>query len=310
MARFGLYNHRKFLRLVRLLSLHAPVSPRSLASGVLELLWAPAYEAADDWIGVAEDVELRCDWHGPDGALASMLAEAGFIDHDSVRGGFRVHDLWDHAPDHVQTRAEREARRSERGETISDVRRRAALVRWDKHRAELLQLNAPEYILHAKGHGEGRGGEELGSGSDPHAKPRAPRKTRTVRAPTAPIPADAGGPEKPSVEQVLREIDRASRGGYVYSAANKGQSVTIQGYLGRPEGATLAAWTRLGEYVAAVHEGRGGEPLGTPLFCTKVGDLLAKSARWDEAGRPPLTKTKRESENGRIGGTVPIPEGM
>ena len=118
MARPGLLTHRKFIRLARLLQSDA------LAYGHLGIIWDACYEAGDDNIGSAEDVEYLARWQGECGKLASALTEAGFIDIDDA-GIHRVHDLYDHAPDYVQRRMEREHQRRAKGVTISELRAKA-----------------------------------------------------------------------------------------------------------------------------------------------------------------------------------------
>lgn len=119
MARQGLHQHRKFLRLADRLGGVA------LARGVLEMLWEPAYDSADDFLGDAADIHLRCG--RPAGltaeGLAGALFETGFIDEDANRPAqYRIHDLFDHAPDAVAKRATREAERMARGKTLSQMR--------------------------------------------------------------------------------------------------------------------------------------------------------------------------------------------
>jgi hypothetical protein len=79
----------------------------------LELLWAASYEAGDDALGDAADVEHLARWQGEPGLLVNTLLESKFI--DKTRGGYRVHDLWDHAPDYVRKRRLRENERREKG---------------------------------------------------------------------------------------------------------------------------------------------------------------------------------------------------
>ncbi len=131
MARAGLDKNKKFMRLARQLNSVAAGMGELLARGALETMWSAAYERADDHLGGAEDVELTVKWQGPPGLLVQALVsaggdgEAGFIEADAERGGYRVHDLWDHAPPWVKRKAAAEAERRAAGKTLSDVRREA-----------------------------------------------------------------------------------------------------------------------------------------------------------------------------------------
>ncbi len=122
MARPGLTRHRKFLRLARLLRSEA------LARGHLELLWESAYEAGDEYLGDGDDVEAAARWAGEPGTLVLALLTAGgddlpgFIEEDPNRPRhYRVHDLWDHAPDYVRKRRERERQRQAKGAALREV---------------------------------------------------------------------------------------------------------------------------------------------------------------------------------------------
>lgn len=135
MARIGLTLDRKFRRLARALDDVQVGFGEVLARGALELLWDAAYEAADDYIGDLVDVEAAAHWRGREGVLLAALRDAGgdghagFIDEggsewwpEGKPGTFRVHDLWDHAPEFVKGRAQREVEREQKGETISSLR--------------------------------------------------------------------------------------------------------------------------------------------------------------------------------------------
>jgi hypothetical protein len=117
MGRPGLGKHRKFARLARLLD-----SP-ALARGSLELIWDAAYENGDELLGSGEDVEFIAAWKGEPGILLNALLESQFVDLNG--SGYRVHDLWDHAPDYVRKRMTREMERREKGVTISELRAKA-----------------------------------------------------------------------------------------------------------------------------------------------------------------------------------------
>lgn len=130
MARAGLDKHRKFLRLARVLDAVATGMGELLARGALETLWDAAYERADDYLGDADDVEIAAKWRGARGVLFEALLNAGgphtpgFIEPDE-RGGYRVHDLWEHAPPWVKRKAGLAQARAAAGKTISDIRREA-----------------------------------------------------------------------------------------------------------------------------------------------------------------------------------------
>jgi hypothetical protein len=98
-----------------------------MAIGVLELLWNSCYEAGDDYVGTAEDIDAVVGWPGEPGVVALALVAAGipeghgFIeplqpekDGDPMR--YRVHDLWHHAPEYVTKRRKRESERRQRSD--------------------------------------------------------------------------------------------------------------------------------------------------------------------------------------------------
>lgn len=122
MGRPGLMQHRKTRRAIR------DIGSAALLRGSLELIWDTCYEAGDDYLGSSEDVELAAQWAGSSGVLTQALARAGgegnvgFIEPDPERPGWRIHDLFENAPEYVQKRLLREIARKERGETISSLR--------------------------------------------------------------------------------------------------------------------------------------------------------------------------------------------
>lgn len=103
MGRPGLTQNRKFRRLA------LEVGGNASARGHLELLWDSAYEAGDELVGDAVDVELAADWKGTPGVLASAMTRAGFL--DELDGSFTIHDFWHHAPAYVRKRRTRENER-------------------------------------------------------------------------------------------------------------------------------------------------------------------------------------------------------
>lgn len=156
MARQGIEMNPKFLRLSQALHQLSSMMGDALARGLLEQLWDSAYTAADDNVGEAGDLEARAKWRGPAGALAELLAaevggRAGFIEPDEERGGFRLHDFWEHAPPWVRKKAECEARRKAAGKTISDLRREAgrigAAARKSKTTCQQEHEHLPDHLL-------------------------------------------------------------------------------------------------------------------------------------------------------------------
>src|SRR5262249_38813038 len=109
MARPGLHNHPKFRRLCHELNL-----PIAHARGHLECMWDCAYECGDPHLGDTTDVELAAQWTGERGKLTEVLAKVRLID-DQGNGRYQIHDLFDHAPEYVQKRRQRELERQKMG---------------------------------------------------------------------------------------------------------------------------------------------------------------------------------------------------
>ena len=119
MGRPGLTRHPKFRRLA------ADLGSRLIARGALETLWDTAYENGEPYLGDGRAVELAAEWEGEPGALLKALLEAGgdgspgFVEEVSP-GRYAVHDLWDHAPDYVRKRRQRELHRRDTGRRFAD----------------------------------------------------------------------------------------------------------------------------------------------------------------------------------------------
>jgi len=115
MARPGLFKHRKFARLAS--RLRSPI----LAVGVLETLWYVCGETCDDRVGTAADLAFALKWTDKRIDIACVLHESGFLDCDAD-GHYVVHDFWDHCPQFVKRRREREdARRADGAATKAAV---------------------------------------------------------------------------------------------------------------------------------------------------------------------------------------------
>lgn len=115
-----LTENRKFRRLAAL------IGDDALAVGSLELIWATCYASGDEIIGDSVDVEAAARWRGEPGKLTGALLAAGgggstgFIEMAPDRpASYRVHDLWDHAPDYVRRRRERELQRHAKGQEMA-----------------------------------------------------------------------------------------------------------------------------------------------------------------------------------------------
>lgn len=113
MARPGLDRNVKFRMLCRLLG-----EPRPHVRGYLECLWDVAYENGDPIIGDSVAVEAASEYPGQPGKLFRALLECGgqqrvgFIEPvPNSENLYQVHDLFDHAPDYVQSRKEKEVER-------------------------------------------------------------------------------------------------------------------------------------------------------------------------------------------------------
>lgn len=126
MGRPGLTQHRKFLRLARL------VGSAPLALGSLELMWEKCYINGEAYLGDVVDVEAASQWPGEPGVLCRALLDAGgegnpgFIEEVEERPGhYRCHDLFDHAPRYVAKRMAREMERKQKGESLSQIRAEA-----------------------------------------------------------------------------------------------------------------------------------------------------------------------------------------
>jgi len=112
MARQTLDRAVKFKRLVLELDL-----PRPYVRGLLETLWDVAHECGDPVIGDDEDVEAAAEWPGTAGEFVSALAKLEWIDQLDD-GSWEIHDYWDHAPDYVRKRRQRELERHESADKL------------------------------------------------------------------------------------------------------------------------------------------------------------------------------------------------
>lgn len=202
MARPGLLTHRKFIRLARLIRSDA------LAYGHLGIIWDACYEAGDDNVGSSEDLEYLARWQGEAGKLSSALVESGFIDEDA--GIHRVHDLYDHAPDYVQKRMEREHQRRAKGVTISELRAKAGRASGEARRKqtaasdEQTGTNGEQVLNTCRTHGEQTGT----NGATPAPSAQHPVLGSGVPEPLSPEgdPSSNGDGKKP--KEIPRGLSR------------------------------------------------------------------------------------------------------
>jgi hypothetical protein len=96
-----LLDHRKFLRLVRLLG-----EPTPHVLGYLMLMWRRGYQTGSPVVGDDLDVEAAAEFTGESGRFAKAAKAAGFVDQ-GPDGLYRIHDLWDHAPEYARKRMAR-----------------------------------------------------------------------------------------------------------------------------------------------------------------------------------------------------------
>lgn len=101
MAKPELRDHRKFLKLCRILQAPAPH-----VLGYLDFMWHRGYQTGNPFLGDADDVEAAAAFVGERGAFARAAVESGFLDTDHT-GQFVIHDLWEHAPKYAKARIER-----------------------------------------------------------------------------------------------------------------------------------------------------------------------------------------------------------
>ncbi len=101
MAKPELRDHRKFLKLKRLLG-----APTPHVIGYLECLWLRGYQTGSPVIGDDMDVESAAEFPGEIGTFTKAALDAGFIDCDEA-GVYTIHDLFEHAPSYAKKRMKR-----------------------------------------------------------------------------------------------------------------------------------------------------------------------------------------------------------
>lgn len=101
MAKPELRDHRKFLKLKRLLG-----EPTPHVLGYLDCLWHRGYQTGSALVGDALDVEAAAEYPGDAGDFTKAAHAAGFLDLDGD-GNYLIHDLFEHAPTYAKKRMRR-----------------------------------------------------------------------------------------------------------------------------------------------------------------------------------------------------------
>lgn len=98
MAKPELRDHRKFLKLKRLLG-----APTPHVMGYLECLWLRGYQTGNPVVGDSLDVESAAEYPGEIGTFTKAALDAGFLDLGED-GRYSIHDLFEHAPSYAKKR--------------------------------------------------------------------------------------------------------------------------------------------------------------------------------------------------------------
>lgn len=107
MAKSSLTGSMKFKALVRTLGIPAPH-----VLGHLEFMWKPAYESGNPTFRSHEMIELAAEWSGEPGVFAKAVCDPAHNFVDARKNDqFEIHDFYEHAPDYVKKRIEREKQR-------------------------------------------------------------------------------------------------------------------------------------------------------------------------------------------------------
>ncbi|NID06629.1 hypothetical protein HBF26_17170 [Luteibacter jiangsuensis] len=102
-------------------------------------LWAAANRSDGDLTGMSdEDIELAVDWAGPDGELATTLADVGFLDGEP--GEYRIHDWAEHNP--WAAGAEARSERASFAALTKQYGRAEAARRMPEYAARILEARA------------------------------------------------------------------------------------------------------------------------------------------------------------------------
>jgi hypothetical protein len=168
------------------------VETRAHIRGHLELLWEVAYECGDPVIGDSTDIELAADWQGEPGKFCEAIltcggrGHAGFIEElPDEPGHYQIHDLYDHAPDYVRKRMDRELARKAKGITVSQLRaqagRKGAAAKWGS--ADTAEKNSNRLTNGDVCHDDD--GKRMANGRTPAPAPaRAHKSARTFVKPS------------------------------------------------------------------------------------------------------------------------------
>jgi hypothetical protein len=141
------------------------------------------------YLGDADDVEAAAQWTGEPGELARALLVAGgagssgFIDElPDWPGHFECHDLYDHAPEYVRKRFDREEARKAMGLSIREQRAAAGRASGEKRR------QMADACRQAEANGEQTAIMWSTDGTTPSPSPSPSPSTDSKESACAPVP--------------------------------------------------------------------------------------------------------------------------
>jgi hypothetical protein len=196
-----------------------------LALGSLEMLWEHCYESGDDFLGDATDVETVAQWAGAPGALVEALVTAGggsgagFLEPDADKAGcYRVHDLYDHAPEYVRKRMDREAARKDAGITLKQLRADAAGKRWKRQNSDANGSHLQPLAIQTEASGTTPAPAPSPHPAQPSPEKNAPGAAEQPAAPPVPVVpvvplADLEADWPPDLIKRVREAVTSTRRG-------------------------------------------------------------------------------------------------
>lgn len=130
MPKAELFDHRKFIRLKRLLN-----APTPHVVGYLECLWRRGYQTGSDVMGDAMDVEAAAEYPGEPGTFCRSALDVGFIE-ERTPGVYAIHDLYEHAPKYAKLRMHRKGTAPKVWKSVSEPKPEKAKPPQEKPKPE------------------------------------------------------------------------------------------------------------------------------------------------------------------------------